>query len=88
MVNTFYALSPDSPMRKAVDSDLRKFRGQRASEPPTNPDGTPGNSHSVSEGSYGSLVKIFNDPINDVSQDPSGLFRACYFLSRKPMEHG
>lgn len=67
--NTLYALSPDSPMRNAVDGDLRKLRGQRASEPPTNPDGTPGDGHSVSEGSYGMLVKYLTDLINNVAQD-------------------
>jgi hypothetical protein len=68
--NTLYALSPESPMQNSVDADLRKLRGQRASEVPTNPDGTPGNTHSVSEGSYAMQVKYFTDMINNAAQDP------------------
>lgn len=71
--NTLYAMSPESPMRNAVDSDLRRMRGQRASDPPTNPDGTPGGSHSVSEGSYGMLVKYFTDFINNLARDTAYL---------------
>lgn len=70
IVNTLYACSPDTPMRSSMESNLRRFRGQRASAPPMNPDGTPGESHSVSEGSYGNQVKVLNDVINDVGKDP------------------
>ena len=71
--NTLYALSPESPMRSAVDGDLRRLRGQRASDPPTNPDGTPGDSHSVSEGSHAMLVKYFTDFINNLAKDTAYL---------------
>ncbi len=68
--NTLLAYSPNSPMIASVQGHVRKFRGQRASDPPVNPDGTPGNSHSVSEGSYVNRLKIFNDILNDLSKDP------------------
>lgn len=70
IVNTLEACCPDSPMLASVNSHVRKFRGQRASEEPTNPDGTPGNTHSTSDGSFGAKLKIFNDILNDLAKEP------------------
>lgn len=69
IVNTLEACNPDSPMLKSVNSHVRKFRGQRASDEPTNPDGTPGNTHSSSDGSYADKLKIFNDILNDLAKE-------------------
>lgn len=68
--NTLKALSPKSPVLNAVKKTVRELRGQRATDPPLNPDGTPADSNSVAKTTYKDLVDSFGKLINDLAKDP------------------
>lgn len=70
VVNLLKALSPNSPVMNAVKKTVRDLRGQRATDPPLNPDGTPAPTHSVAKTTYDDLVVLFNNLINDLRKDP------------------
>ncbi len=69
VVNMLKVLSPKSTVMKAVKSLLAKLRGQRLTDEPLNPDGSPGESNSSSQTTFANKVAQMTMLISLLGQD-------------------